>query len=254
MGNEKLYRKNADIKPIVVKLGKICVEKEPKENKGSKGRPKKLNIEECRLFLSSAQYFGLSAKKAFQLTNKIWKKLGGQGEYVSYDTFEVRYDEIRKDSDLRQKFEEFYTKYKEERKNKKKEYNVFDVDAFEAFVRAYKENPNMKEEEVRNYLKKISDFMTVQRFVYRFIINKEISAHHFKNAIAVARDSYNLLKEKEPDPHKWGEEEYRELERYWKNRRKNSYYQAITILDEIFPLSEKFVIHIKGYQLSLIHI
>jgi len=246
MPDEKLYRKKPKIKPIIIKLGKICLQKEPKENKGTKGRPKKLNIEECRLFLASAQYFGLSAKKTFQLTNKIWKKLGNEGEYVSYDTFEVRYDEIRKDSELRKKFEDFYTKYKEERK--KKEYNVFDVDAFESFVRAYKENPNMKEEEIKDYLKKISDFATIQRFVYRFVVNQEISAHHFKNAISVARDSYNLLRQKQPDPHKWGEEEYRELERYWKNRRKNSYYQAMTILDEVFPLSEKFTIHIKGYQ------
>lgn len=248
MADEKLYRKNSEIKPIVIKLGKICLTKEPKENRGSKGRPKKLNIEECRLFLAGSQYFGLSAKKAFELTKKIWKKLGNEGEYVSYDTFESRYDEIRKDAELKKKFEDFYQKYKEEKQKKKKEYNVFDVDSFEAFVRAYKENPNMKEEEIKGYLKRISDFVTVQRFVYRFVVNKEISARHFKNTIAVARDSYNLLKDKQPDPRRWGEEEYRELERYWKNRRKNSYYEAMTIIDEVLPVSENFVIHIKGYQ------
>ena len=248
MTEEKLYRRHAEIKPIIIKLGRLCLQKEPKENKGTKGRPKKLNIEECRMFLSASQYFGLSAKKGFVITNKIWHKLGNEGEYVSYDTFDVRYTEIRNDSEARKKFEEFYTKYKEERKRKKKEYNVFDIDAFENFVRAYKEDPNMKEEDVRAFLKKISDFITIQRFAYRFIVNKEISGRHFKNVITVAKDSYNLLKEKQPDPHKWGEEEYRELERYWKNRRKNSYYQAMTILDEVFPLSEKFVIHIKGYQ------
>jgi len=248
MTEEKLYRKHAEIKPIIIKLGKICLEKEPKENKGSKGRPKKLNIEECRLFLASGQYFGLSAKKAFELTNKIWKKLGNEAEYVSYDTFESRYDEIRQDSETRKKFDEFYTRYKEERKKSRKEYNVFNIDEFEAFVRVYKDNPNMQEQEIKNHLKKISDFMTVQRFVYRFVINKEISARYFKNVITVAKDSYDLLKEKEPDPHKWGEEEYRELERYWKNRRKNSYYSVMTILDEVFPLSEKFTIHIRGYQ------
>jgi integrase len=248
MADERLYRKNPEIKPIVVRLGKLCLEKEPKENRGTKGRPKKLNIEECRLFLSACQYFGLSAKKAFELTNKIWKKLGNEGEYVSYDTFETRYDEIRKDAELRKKFEEFYNKYQEERKNKKKEYNVFDVDAFEAFVRAYKENPNMSEQEIKNYLKKISDFVTIQRFVYRFVVNQEISARYFKNAIAVARDSYNLLKDKQPDPRKWGEEEYRELERYWRNRRKKSFYQPMTLIDDTLPVTENFTVHIKGYQ------
>ena len=237
---------------------------------GRRGRPSFFKFEEGYVVLYMMKYvWGMSISKIHEYLNTEAKELGfsNEGEYVSRDSIERRFEELEKNIDsIREKWEQIAKQHEEDETRARLVINRSVWNELYEYMKAVKEGKEKFDtERVEKMIERISEFNGIKRIFRRWIRTvigaagkgESLSTGQLQSRIKNWETIYEFMlkQRKKANPETWNKEDFDALILYVKtvlNYDESTYRHFATHIKD-FPVNQDLIMALRGFHAGKKH-